>query len=367
MGGNALKHLNPVRLTSEGVWKLYWRVAGAANLCGYQGTHLVPWTLDKKSHGDVDIVLKCEDFENVSSLFHMLHVPSMDGAVVRNGPVISIALPVKSDWIAPDSMPDTDDTGVRYAQVDLIQASNQDYRHTCFYFSGGGLGMLIGRVAAAHGLVFGMDGLRIRSCPVHPWSKDIVVTHNPLISLQSLGYRCDAASLEFNCEEDVWAYAMSSAFARPWMFVSSETNAENRSRDKQRPGFARFQNWLHKNYDVTRDNYLVFNKETDLFDYATMFPFVRTECNIDEVVIDQRESWLAKKKQISTWGMQAVVNVFDGITPEDAGQIIRGMQPLMPDPEIRNRLYRSDPEYALKLAEAAARIAGAELGHTPKA
>lgn len=364
MGGNALKHLNPARLTSEGVWKLFWRVAAAANFRGYEASHLVPWTLDKKSHGDVDIVIQCENPASFTCFENVLNVP--ENGVSVNGPVVSLALPVKKEWIAPDDKFTYESGFQRYAQVDLIAANLNSFRHTCAYFSGGGLGMLLGRVAAAHGLVFGMDGLRIHSCPELPWSKDILVAQHPLSTFKHLGYDYKGA-LEFETEEDVWRFALSSPLARPWMFVSEATNHENRSRDKQRANFVRFQKWLADNYDTTRDNYLVFDTEKDKFEYACEFDFGSlSEVDVQEALYDQQEKWNGARAQNATWGHTAVVAAYGEIDPDVEGKIIRDMQPYLPNQDARRHMYRYDAKNALSLATTVARAVGAKYDLKPK-
>lgn len=234
MGGNALKHLNPQRLTSLQVMNVYWRVAGACNLHDLGRAHLVPWCLDKETHGDVDILVvpngSYDDF--VGDVCAELGVEE----TVRNDTVTSCAVPV----------------GGGIAQVDLIKVEEHHVRHTITYFAGGGLGMMVGRVAAAYGLVFAMDGLRLRHKAGAPWSIDVKLTNDPFKSLDFLGYY-PSGSFAFKSEVECWQYALSSPKAHPAMFTQENTNSENRSRDKGRPNFVRFQQWLRDTYGAQCD------------------------------------------------------------------------------------------------------------------
>ena len=58
MGGNALKHLHPVRLTSAEVIDLVHHLHRNWQLVDPRPLYLVPWVAEKLDHGDIDLI--CE-------------------------------------------------------------------------------------------------------------------------------------------------------------------------------------------------------------------------------------------------------------------------------------------------------------------
>lgn len=321
MGGNALKHLNPTRLTSMEVLAIYWHVAAMANIAGFE-VHLVPWVLDKQDHGDVDILV--QEIDEKSDHGRRYLATSLKPVEMKhNGPVVSVGY-----QFAPG----------RVAQVDLISVPRHAIRMARLYYAGSGIGMILGRVAAWHGLVLAWDNIRLRSNPELPWSRDIPLTPDPGLALGLLGYDPDAFGA-FRTEEDVWEYAMSSPMAQPWMFTSENTNSDNRSRDRGRPGFMRFQEWLKEKMPPLGPHGPYWQRAT--WEQAVDLARQMDE-NVDRRIDMQRQEWQHNKDRNFALGMGAVKDQFPYLTDEQAGTVIRDMQETMPPKNVREEMFEDD-------------------------
>lgn len=357
MGGNALKAIGPSRLSSSGVLHLFNRVEWVANMLGYR-VRLVPWVSDKVSHGDVDIIVTASSFapEDMETLERMLGVPGASAYKHVNGPVTSIAVPLNvRHTVEPQGQ------GPFYAQVDLIFTPQPDF--TSLYYSGGGLGMLIGRVAASNGYVFASDGLRLRANSSEPWSRDITLTTDPREALEFLGYDPALGGSGFETEEDVWRFALSGRVAKPWMFVSENTNAENKNRDSKRKNFIRFQEWLQKTYSPDELAIPVgFDRDSSDWYYDRVGIATGVfQRDFMKLVVDQRVKHEETLAMHTVWGRSTVCEVLGDkardMTDSQIGEIIRVMQAYLPPKQQRVNIYQYNPEVAKQFAALAANLA----------
>ncbi len=311
MGGNALKHLHPVRLTSAEVIDLVHHLHRNWQLVDPRPLYLVPWVAEKQDHGDIDLI--CEsDAPTVERFAGM--VGADRAAISRNDKVLSVPVPLP--W----------DSG-RIVQVDFICCASDEAAATRFFYAGGDFGMLLGRVAAWQGLVFGMDGLRYRAERDVAWAADIRLTANPAEVLAALSY--PAVLPWFDTYDTLWRFVLSSPLAGPWMFMPEATNHENRSRDKQRRKVGDFQSWLSENFPdrLTPPASRCTPAEARAW-VRTRFPTI----GIDDVLRLQEARFLHAKLRRRLLGMGAVEDMLGpGHPSELLGELVRDMQPLLPD------------------------------------
>ncbi len=335
MGGNALKHMQPVRLRSHEMVLLFQHLARNWALFHAYPLSLVPWVAEKDDHGDMDIICPATP-EVVYQMVSGLGI--LSSSVVRNHLVLSVPVPLP--W-APTAI----------AQVDFICCSPQEQQALCLFYSGGDFGMYLGRIAAWHGLVYGMDGLRYRADPEQNWAQDVLLTDQPATILRLLGY--PPTIPWFDTYDHVWRYVLSSPLAGAWMFLPEATNNENRSRDRQRRKIVDFQEWLHLHYadDLTPR----FARSTPAQAQAWVernFP----DLDIKIIIDQQRQTYLDHKERRHRLGLGAVEAVIgSGYSREMMGEIVRAMQSLLPPIDERERAW-TDPEQA-KQVEAQAHTA----------
>lgn len=342
MGGNALKEYKPKRMTSKEVIDIFHYIQRLWALDRtYPPLYLVPWIEEKDDHGDIDIVV--EGSIEIVKRFLDDHVKIQK----RNDKVISAGWQVDQHIV----------------QVDFICADPEDAAATRFFYSGGDFGMLLGRLAAWHGLVFGMDGLRLRANPLEPWSQDILLTALPERILRTLGL--NGVPPRFKTYENMWEYVLSSTMARPYMFMPEATNAENRSRDKQRPKIKEFQAWLRRQFtwkpgdphDLLRVPFETALAQTHLeFGSRIMLEYQA-----------QKETWNQERNFLHRIGAGAVEAVSAKVlSKEDLGLVIRGMQAHMPERPKLRELEKESPWLVDLIATLNARLALYRLGHAAK-
>jgi hypothetical protein len=344
LGGNALAHLGVVRVDSGQVAIVYNRIQRQLLLSGL-GIHayLVPWIEDKITHGDIDLLVECS---GPQAIIEALHITGSQWYSI-NGNVISVAVPIYNDPARWDSR----------VQVDFI-CIQESVAHHRLYYSGGDFGLLLGRVAAWNGFTFAQEGLRLRHCPELGTDQDILLTTDPVESLTMLGYFDQPPG--FSTYEDMWSWVLCSRMAHPDMFLPESTNAENRSRDKQRPMVEKFQKWL-VTQPRDRPCHLRMNGEER---FALLPP--RHQKWVDEKLTERQRELDVQHAITDCFGMGAVKKAI-GIEGEQAGPIIRAMQPLLPTKVGRRLLYIQSKETAALLAVLAAKVAHANLLSTPSA
>lgn len=360
MGGNALKHLDPLRLASKDVLEIGWRVQRIADCYPGMTARPVPWVLDKESHGDVDVLVSHEgnDDSVVQDFFRQLG-PALkvgwppDRELVHiNDKVMSLGIPWKSSWNGQEGR----------VQLDLIQTPHQEMRHAMVYYAGGGLGMMLGRIASHYGYVFGTDGLRLRADPDVPWMEDILLTNDPGESLAFLGYRpIDVSS--FRAEEDLWTTVLANKRAHPWMFIPEGTNAHNRHRDKVRPAFVRFQRWIAETYPIEltgpRPTRWTWTQAANNVRHARL----KYAGSIDEHLTSMEQEWNEVRSSKAFFGANPARAALSraGIVIEEEqnkyiGAVINRMKMLLPHEDEHRQLFRyrnQHPELTNVIARAA--------------
>lgn len=352
MGGNALKHLHPVRLTSAEVVEVVHYLQRNWQLLCPTHLYLVPWVAEKADHGDIDLICAAEP-ELVRRFATLMGIDP--AAIKQNDTVLSTPVPLPWDAGKPDA-----EAGAKIVQVDFICCEPSAAPAARFFYAGGDFGMMLGRVAAWHGLVFGMDGLRYRAERGHPWQSDVHLTADPGEILRVLGY--PPAMPWFDTYDRLWRYILSTPLAGPWMFMPAATNAENRSRDKQRRKVGDFQEWLSEHFpdQLTAPHPRKTPAEAQLW-VEQHFPNIDITAALDR----QHAAFAYAKLRTRLLGMGAVEDVLGpGHPPELLGDIVREMQSFLPPKPEREAALADPKRWAdhIRLARAAAAAIAARRG-----
>ncbi|GDY14643.1 hypothetical protein LBMAG53_35210 [Planctomycetota bacterium] len=344
MGGNALKHLHPIRLTSAEVVALVHHLHRNWQLVDARPLYLVPWVAEKQDHGDIDLI--CESNAPTVERFAGM-IGAHVAAISRNDKVLSVPVPVP--W----------DRG-RIVQVDFICCATAEAPATRFFYAGGDFGMLIGRVAAWQGLVFGMDGLRYRAERDVPWAADVHLTADPSTVLTALGYPAELPW--FDTYDTLWRFVLSSPLAGPWMFMPEATNHENRSRDKQRRKVGDFQSWLSEHFSERLSPPAPRRTPAEARDWVRKhFPAI----GIDEALHLQEARFAYAKLRTRLLGLGAAQSVLStGHPPELLGKVVHDMQVHLPDKATREEALASPHGWddMIGRARAAAALVAAARG-----
>lgn len=348
MGGNALKHLAPVRLTSAEAVELTHHLHRNWQLVDPRALYLVPWVAEKMDHGDIDLICEAQP-DTVLAFVRRLGIDAQ--RVSRNDAVLSVPVPLP--WDAGAESP-------RVAQVDFICCADGDAAATRFFYAGGDFGMLLGRVAAWHGLVFGMDGLRYRADRDLQWQTDVSLTSDPGEVLAALGY--PPTLPWFDTYERLWSYVLSSPLAGPWMFLAEATNHENRSRDRQRPKVGDFQQWLADRFPDRLTPPAPRRTPAEALEWSrARFPQVGIDAQLER----QRSRFAYAKLRTRLLGLGAVEDVIGpGHPPERMGELVHAMQALLPAKAEREAAMADAARWPdqIRLARAAAAAVAARAG-----
>ena len=348
MGGNALKHLAPVRLTSAEVIDLVHHLHRNWQLVDRHPLYLVPWIAEKQDHGDIDVI--CEAAPETVVQFAAM-VGADTAAINRNGAVLSVPVPLP--WDGGSATP-------RICQVDFICCISEEAAATRFFYAGGDFGMLLGRVAAWQGLVFGMDGLRYRAERDIAWQTDLHLTAQPAEVLASLGY--PATLPWFDTYDRMWRFVLSSPLAGPWMFMPTATNAENRSRDRQRRKIGDFQEWLSEHFGDGTEAPAPRKAPAEAREWVRQrFP----SADIDAVLQLQEDRFTYAKLRTRLLGLGALEDVIDTPhEPESLGRLVHAMQMLLPAKAEREAAMADPVRWPdmIRLARAAATAVAAANG-----
>ena len=287
---------------------------------------MVPWVAEKADHGDIDVICEAPP-ETVIQFCHLVGADAQ--AISRNDAVLSVPVPLPWQQGAATQ---------RIVQVDFICCDPAEAATTRFFYAGGDFGMLLGRVAAWHGLVFGMDGLRYRAERDCPWQTDVRLTTQPSDILNALGY--PPALPWFDTYDRMWRFILSSPMAGAWMFMPAATNHENRSRDRQRRKVGDFQDWLAVNFPSQLEPPAPRKTPAEARAWIrSRFPIV----NIDAVLERQKACFEYAKLRTQLLGLGAVEAVIGtNHPPELLGDIVHAMQSLLP-PKAERESALADP------------------------
>lgn len=346
MGGNALKHLNPLRLTSAEMVELTHHIHRNWQLVHDRPLYLVPWVAEKQDHGDIDLICEAEPADVLRWVERM----DLDAATIhRNDKVLSIPVPLPWSDARPRPV----------AQVDFICCRSEDAACTRFFYADGDFGMLLGRVAAWHGLVFGMDGLRYRADKNVPWQRDVHLCRDPGRILDLLGY--PKALPWFDTYDRLWSFVLSSPMAGPWMFMPEATNHENRSRDRQRRKVGDFQTWLGERFagKLTAPAPRKTPAEARAWVKERL-----PEIDIDGAIERQVAQRDHEKRITRIFGLDAAADVLEGKHPREVlGKVVQGMQMHLAPKDERLAAIADPRRWAdqVRLARAAATAAARRL------
>ena len=348
MGGNALKHLHPVRLRSAEVMDVVHHLHRNWQLVDHRPLYLVPWVAEKADHGDIDVICEATP-ETVLRFCPLVNAKVQD--ISRNDAVLSVPVPLP--WDKGTGNP-------RIVQVDFICCDPAEAAATRFFYAGGDFGMLLGRVAAWHGLVFGMDGLRYRADRDHQWQADVHLTSQPGEILHALGF--PEALPWFDTYDTMWRFVLSSPLAGAWMFMPTATNHENRSRDKQRRKVGDFQDWLTANFPTQL--MALAPRATPLEAQAWVrrrFPAI----DLDGTLAKQQARFEYAKFRTRLLGLGAVEDVLGPGHPlELMGELAHAIQPLLPDKHEREAALADPARWPdlIRLARAAVMAMAVQRG-----
>lgn len=245
MGGNALKDVGVVRLPAhlyaDLAERVVARLADGVLFPGLQA-RAIPALRTKPDFGDLDVLIthSDQDWGFDESRRAALTAAFQPTRMVSNGPVLSFDVAAPGDEAAPEH------AGARF-QVDLIRVDSEAFGFALGYFSYPDLGNLLGRVARLHGFKLGHEGLfrpfRAPGNESH-FVRDILVTRDWSAALTFLGYDPDRWAQGFATRDEMFAFVAASRAFHPSAFPLEHRSHKARVRDRKRPTYTAFLEWL---------------------------------------------------------------------------------------------------------------------------
>lgn len=248
MGGNALKEYGAKRLDRVEYEKIAYTLSGALNhILSRRGVIGQAWVIrayrNKPSFGDIDVVvpasLKRRGLtDDDLAMMLAFHFKSPTPFIYKpNGPVTSFGIPL------PDG-------GV--FQADLIFTEYDDLKFAIEYYSWNDLGNLIGRIAHKLGLRFGHDGLAMPLRDGTNLFDTIYLTKDFKTAIEFLGYSSEKYLHGFDTMEDIFRFTIDTPMFNSAIYDLDNRNHTARVRDRKRPTYTAFLEWLKVHPEVDK-------------------------------------------------------------------------------------------------------------------
>lgn len=187
----------------------------------------------KDSFGDMDILVAADPGYDPLVLARFVQAGNGCDEIVRNGPVTSLGLHLTQGQF----------------QIDLIAIAPECFDFAYRYFCFNDLGNLLGRVAHKAGFSLGHKGLEAvlrRGDHVlgrHLLTRDWRHALN-FLSYDGKEYERRATQNGFQTLEDIFRFAASSPYFHPDIYALDQVNARARVRDRKRPTYTKFLDWI---------------------------------------------------------------------------------------------------------------------------
>lgn len=237
MGGNALKEVKTQRLNKEDFERceksvlmfLKERFPDAL-------VDAIPSYAEKKDFGDLDVMISEEGLNaggGIKKLIEGAREKFFSRQERANGHVLSFEY--------RDSEKDE-----RGFQVDIIQMPEVTFDFAKNYFSFNDLGNLVGRTAHKMGLKFGHNGLWYVMRNGDHKIADVLLTRDFDKSLTFLGFEPKRFREGFQNLKEVYEYVGNSKYFNGDIYLLENQSYKSRVRDKKRPTYQMFLNWIRE-------------------------------------------------------------------------------------------------------------------------
>lgn len=223
MGGLAMKHVGVTRKSAKEYYELVKEVTPLISTFAKRFA-VIPAYEEKVDFGDMDVLV----------------LPKTEIADMRA--TLKAAFKPQ-DIIHNDQCWSLDYKGL---QIDIITSSPELFDCTLHYFSYNDVSNLVGRSAHRMGLKYGHKGLTlpVRAKSTHLLG-EVSLSTKPKEIFEFLGYDYPRFQQGFKNLEEVYKYTVSSPYFDITAFAEENMNHINRVRNKKRPTFTQFLEWLN--------------------------------------------------------------------------------------------------------------------------
>lgn len=237
MGGNALKHIQTVRLNADEFKILESEVVEKLKGIFGNSRRIKPtlYYRNKPDFGDLDVLIEYPLLPR-EEMKDVLHSEFGSSDYYFNSNVISF------DY--------------KKFQVDLIFTQKPLFNTSFFYYSYNDLNNLVGRIAHKFGVKFGHMGLDypLRDSKGQMMAR-IELSRDCERIYDFLGFDYTRWEQGFDDLEDIFNFVVSSKYFTPTPFYYQNLNHQNRTRNKKRKNYRAFLEYLDKNDLLENEGY----------------------------------------------------------------------------------------------------------------
>lgn len=288
MGGNIFKNIYEVsRLELEDYLKVETNIRDELFNVGID-SYLIPYIKDKKSFGDLDLIIDSKDTELLIKLLEK----EFSYPYSINGSVVSI-------YYTPFKF-----------QIDLIGIRTEDLEYAINYFAWGCAGNLVGRLAKKIGFKHGHRGLYYVQRNADHVIDTIHLSHRYTDILNILEIDVVKFQQGFDSEEDMFQWFTASPYFDIEYFLIENLPNKDRVRDRKRKDYGNFIEWcLTKSF---KEPYLIVNKLDFVLHY---YPDI-------EKIIEANIEKIRKDRVIKSKFNGRIVMTLTGLTFKDIGNFL---------------------------------------------
>ncbi|EML2391476.1 hypothetical protein [Pseudomonas aeruginosa] len=232
----------------------------------------------KPDFGDLDVLVDSRVFKAMPPHAVVKALSSSYGAAlpwVKNGPVLSVGLPLSGEG--------------QCLQLDLISTPAAEFDFSLGYFSWNDLGNLVGRVAHKMGLKFGHDGLWLPMRDGTHLHDELLITRDFEHALHFLGFDVDRWNNGFDSLDDIYQFVANGKRFNPELYPLEHRNHTARVRDKKRPVYMGFLQWIEAQPMLRRFDWQV-DKAVYLPEVFAAFPGLEDEYDRSLAKLDQAKA-----------------------------------------------------------------------------
>jgi len=208
-------------------------------------------------------------------------------------------------------------------QVDLVVAPREQWFASRSYYSWNDLGNLIGRIAHKMGLKYGHDGLSMvyREDTHQIFEHNLLGGKDPadyLSFFTLLGLDINVYANGFDKPEDLYEFIAQSKYFNPSMFAYEDLNHTNRTRNRKRPIYAGFLQWIEEQKAAGRKfNEYVWKENKDVYLHRIKDHFPQGYAQFCQ----KKMEWFQKREEKVLFNGEVVSEVL-GITGKELGMFM---------------------------------------------
>jgi len=230
MGGNAIiqKGFNSVRVDKN----IYTEIKQEIEQILKDEIFVIsPEFSDKESFGDVDVIVQHNGSEHITNIYNkFIDTGKIDG-FSKNKTIYSLAYRLDKD---------------EYFQIDLIFVTEQNLEGTSIYTSFGDMFNLLGRISKRIGAKLSHKGFEYIVRANDKVVGEVILTRDfrKIFEILGLDYDYFKKGLGNGTQKEMFDFIISSKYFSMDSFDSEHFTARNTKRQKNRPGFSAFLDYI---------------------------------------------------------------------------------------------------------------------------